>query len=232
MTDETKTASPMTRPARWLVMASQVRGDTRSRTRNMAPTLWHEPGMGCHQPDPRERGGANPTPLRAVRTMAPRGCRRRSLRAMERRSPHGRPSWNEWPAGPPGTARPSCSAGCCSSSRRSRSGSISAPATSTATTPARRAGPSGSSTGRSCSSPTPRACSSRAVRPARPTPATRRCGRRSARSSRRCRRLPAAAADIQSPLTSSGLVNGRFGAGHVQRRGQAGQRRHRPWCPR
>ena len=67
------TANPMTRPARWLVMASQVRGDTRSRRRNMAPTLWHEP-RGCHQPDPREWGGASPTPLRAARTMVPRGA--------------------------------------------------------------------------------------------------------------------------------------------------------------
>ena len=30
---------PMNRPARWLVMASQVRTDTRSRRRNMPPTL-------------------------------------------------------------------------------------------------------------------------------------------------------------------------------------------------
>src|SRR5690242_20934303 len=67
-------------------MASQVRGDTRSRTRNMAPTLWHG-SAGCHQPDPPERGGGNPTSLPAGHTMARAPAHRGVLGAMETTRP-------------------------------------------------------------------------------------------------------------------------------------------------
>src|SRR5215831_16117203 len=86
VTRTTMTARPMNRPARWLIMASHVRGDTRSRRRNMAPTLWH--GVrGCHLIDPRERGEGNPTSLRAVRTMVPARCRHGVLCPMDTTRP-------------------------------------------------------------------------------------------------------------------------------------------------
>src|SRR5215471_16503237 len=86
VTTTTMAARPMNRPARWLIMASQVRGDTRSRRRNMAPTLWHEV-RGCHLIDPRERGEGNPTSLRAVRTMVPAPCRHGALCPMDTTRP-------------------------------------------------------------------------------------------------------------------------------------------------
>src|SRR5215472_17447363 len=44
------------------------------------------PGV-AYQPDPRERGGGNPTSLRPARTMAPGRCRYRVLCAMDTTQP-------------------------------------------------------------------------------------------------------------------------------------------------